>query len=91
MQREKIVICGCGVRGKNVNVLLAKENVLCMCDQNKELFGKIIGSRRVVSYEEATNKFPDAMFVIANRFHSEEVIKRLELLGIKKEKMVLYD
>lgn len=88
---KKIVICGCGVRGKNVNVLLAKENVLCMCDQNKELFGKIIGCRRVVSYEEATNKFPDAMFVIANRFHSEEVIKRLELLGIKKEKMVLYD
>ena len=88
---KQIVICGCGVRGKNVNVLLEKENVLCMCDENPDLLGTFIGNRKVISYDDAVNRFPDSMFVVANRFYSKEVVKKLEILGIKREKMVLYD
>ena len=88
---KRIVICGCGVRGKNVNVLLEKENVLCMCDENPDLLGTFIGNRKVISYDDAVNRFPDSMFVVANRFYSKEVVKKLEILGIKREKMVLYD
>lgn len=88
---KNIVICGCGIRGKTVNNLLINEHVLCMCDANQELWGQNIEGRIVMSYIEASHRFPDAIYIVANKLHGNEIACELNQLGIKKENMILYD
>lgn len=87
---QQVVICGCGIRGKAVNDLLSNEEVVCMCDSNKELHGTKIRGRIVMSYEEATKKFSEAIYVVANKGNYKEIIEKIESMGIIKERIVLY-
>lgn len=85
---RQIVIFGCGVQGRGLFDYLksvgADNQVLCFTDNAEELWGTELRGHFILSPMEAIEKYPDLLYVIANKYHGEEINRQLQRLGIKK-------
>lgn len=84
----QIVIFGCGVRGRGIFDYLKSvgvdNQVLCFTDNAEELWGTELRGHIILSPAETIEKYPDLLYVIANRYHGEEINRQLKRLGIKE-------
>ena len=83
---QGIVVFGCGQRGKAVLEYLgfAELPVCCMADNAEELWGTVKWGQVVLSPDQAVERYPDACYIVANKYHSDDILRQLSGYGIKK-------
>ena len=85
---RQIVIFGCGVRGRSIFDYLksvgADNQVLCFTDNAEEIWGTELRGHIILSPMETIEKYPDLLYVIANKYHGEEINRQLTRLSIKE-------
>ena len=91
---KPVVIFGAGQKGKYFCRILkdlgrsfrdGRLEVTCFCDNAPELEGKIIMGKPVLSVEQAVERFPEAIFAVANVQNSKDMVKQLKTYGIREE------
>lgn len=92
MNEREVLIFGCGKRGQRVYHLLysLKKRIQGFCDNSLELQGKFYNDLPIYSAKEAAFKFPQALYLIANKMSAEEIKAQLSELGIKEEKIHIF-
>lgn len=66
------------------------DNVEAFCDSNASSDEKMLHERSVLLPETAVSRYPEAMYVIANKNSAEEMRTRLLQLGIHEKKILHY-
>lgn len=89
---HRVVIFGCGERGKILLRLLShrKDKILCCTDNAKSLWGTELEDCIIVSPQCAVNNYPEALYVVANKLHGEEIAAQLREMGIHKEMIYIF-
>lgn len=82
---DQIVVFGCGKRGKTVVRYLqsVKDKICCYVDNSQERWGTLMNDIMVLPPGEAIKKYPNALYIVANKFSSEEIKQQLLRYGIK--------
>lgn len=77
---ERIVIFGCGKRGSYMYKLLHSvwERVVCYTDNSEKLWGSVLNGVPIISPDEVVKAEPEALYIIANKYHAEEIRKQLK-------------
>lgn len=83
-RKERIVIFGCGVRGRYLLRMLQgmKDRITAITDNNQELWGTFVEGWEVCSPQELREENRRICVVIANKDHAEEIEKQLESMEI---------
>ena len=83
---DEIVIFGCGQRGRNVYRRLhsVQGRVICFADNGEGLWYTEVNGRTVLPPKEAVEKAPDALYIVANKLHGEDMVRQLEEMGVRK-------
>lgn len=83
---QGIVVFGCGQRGKAVLEYLgfAERQICCMTDNAEELWGTVKWGQAVLSPDQAVKRYPDACYIVANKYHSDDILRQLSGYGIQK-------
>lgn len=89
---DGIVIFGCGEYGKNVLEALDSTDmtVSAMTDNNSSLWGRTIGGFPVISPNDCVSHFRDGNFIVANKYHAEEIKEQLIKTGISGRQIVIW-
>lgn len=66
------------------------DNIVVLCDNNKEKWDGTYYGHKVVSPEEAVRRYPDAHYVIAKLNNQEEIINQLIDCGISEDRISIY-
>lgn len=88
---ENMVIFGAGQVGKRITGLMQQHanHVQVVCDNSSQLQGMKIEGVPVISVGAAVSRFPDAVYVIANRKNAEEMKSQLMRAGIEEKKIII--
>ncbi|GFI09499.1 hypothetical protein IMSAGC007_01962 [Lachnospiraceae bacterium] len=90
---EKVCIYGCGKIGKEAVRFLGKKSeidILFLCDKDRNIWGTY-ENFDVVSPKTLTSRITELDYVIIATSFFNEVIEELLLLGIKSEKLKIYE
>ena len=92
LKEDKIVIFGCGAYGKSVLKYLysAIEDICCFTDNKQELWNDTIEGHRILSPKDAVEQFPNALYIVANKLHAQDIIQQLQSMGIKRDMIYVY-
>lgn len=90
---NRIVIFGCGLYGEYAHLLTALKgfSVVACCDNSEKMWGKELNGVGIISPSEVIEKYPDALYVIANKNHRKEICKQLVDAGIAEKKITYYN
>lgn len=91
LKGQDIVIFGCGKWGRffhNLSICKDYGQVLAYCDNQCE--DGVVQGLAVMKPEAAVIRYPKAVFVIANKFHADEMRVQLGLLGIREDHILEY-
>lgn len=80
----KILIWGCGARGKDFYSRLSKDdkdNVIAFIDSNEKLVGSEYEGKRIISFEEYEKRYID-YFIVISPVRVKEIRRTLEEKGI---------
>lgn len=88
---KKVIIFGTGVYGRRAYKVLTDRavHVVCLCDNNDMITQ--FEDKRVFKPEYCVEKYPDAYYVIANKYHADDMMIQLEGLGVAPAMIVKYD
>lgn len=88
----RAVIFGCGAWGRGVLRLfrLREDKILCCTDNAEPLWGMELDGCKIVSPKQAVESYPDALFVVANKLHGEEIAAQLKGMGVRTEMIYIY-
>ncbi|MCI9658926.1 MAG: glycosyltransferase family 92 protein [Lachnospiraceae bacterium] len=88
---KEIVIFGAGALGMLVLdfFLLNRKRPVLIIDNNKDIYGKKKKGIKICSPAEGKEKYPKAIFVIANANHEKNMKKQLLKLGICENSIVV--
>lgn len=88
-----IVVFGCGQRGDAVLELLqpAGDRICCLTDNRDSLWNSVKCGYTVLPPEEAVGKYPDAVYVVANKFHTQDIVRQLSQMGIPGDRICVYE
>lgn len=93
MKGGTIVIFGAGnfgtYAGQYCKKIFPKAEIV-FCDNDKNRQSQTLDGCKILSPEEAAKKYPDAMYLIANDFHAQEMEKQLSLNGIGKHQISIF-
>lgn len=90
---RKVVVFGCGKWGKFLHALLVcrkPNSMVGYCDNLYNHSDALVQGERVLKPEEAVDKYPDAVYVIASKYHTDEMKEQLRLLGISEKNILQY-
>lgn len=87
-----IVLCGIGRYGQRVIDMLNCRGILpsLIADNDEKLIGKSFIGISIVKPLDAVSVYPDANYIVANRNHSEEIVRQLLELGIRKSQISVF-
>lgn len=91
---KKFVIVGDGQYGQYLLFLQKIIDVNCVlgiCDNSSEKQGKIHDGYEILPINLAVEKYSDAYFVIANKYHYEELQEQLVNIGVLSDKIIKYN
>ena len=91
--KEQIVIFGSGKAAKFALCLMRMnrlENIVAVCDNNEEKWGKSFYGHIILPPEEAVKNYPQAYYLVANKKCPAEILEQLGECGIKKEQTSAY-
>ena len=83
---SRIVIFGCGAYGLCVLETLYDNDLEAagFCDNNEKLWGTKKADVPVNSPEYMVSRYPDAVYIVANKKHADDIERELRKLNIKK-------
>jgi len=89
---QKIVVFGAGQIGKWVLELLhfEKRHIGCITDNDRNLWSTDLCGHKIYPPEKAVKKYSDALYVVANKFHAQEIKQQLKDLGIQEKRIYIY-
>lgn len=89
---QKIVVFGAGQIGRWILELLhfEKQCIGCITDNNRNLWSTDLCGHKIYPPEKAVEKYPDALYVVANKFHAQEIKQQLKDLGIQEKRIYIY-
>lgn len=91
--KSEIMIFGAGLLGrKTIKYLDQKgifKNIICIIDNSLEKRKKTVAGITIVSPQEAINKYPQALCIIANKRNWKEIEKQYISLGGKVENVLV--
>lgn len=90
---RETVIFGCGKLGTFLHLLILNneiENVIAFCDNNKSQKKELLYGLGVFTPSEAAARYPDAVYIIANKKYGSEMKRQLIGLGIDEKQIVQY-
>lgn len=92
LKEYKIVIFGCGVYGRTVRKYLYSlaERIYCMADNKQELWNTLVEGYEVLSPEDAARRYPEALYIVANKLYAKDIARQLQRIGIKKDMIYVY-
>lgn len=86
---QKVIIFGCGIRGKLVlNYLYSsnmEEKLYCFTDNAEKLWNTKLDKYQVLPPTEAVKRYPEALYIIANKNYGNEIFSQLSEYGIEKK------
>lgn len=93
VKNRKIVIFGCGARGKGVLKFLqaVKGQIYGFTDNNESLWNLSVEGLMVFPPEDMVRDCPDALYVVANKCHSDDITVQLGMLGVSEEQIYVFD
>ncbi len=85
-QASKVIIYGAGSYGSNLQYLLQSNNVLidAYVDGDEKKWNTKLNGISVLALEESKKKYPNALYLVANKNHSNEIEMTLKKAGIAK-------
>lgn len=88
---KETVIFGAGARGKAACQLLLQNRITvnAICDNNMSIWGTELYSKKVLSPKECVQQFKNSKFIVANKFHQDEIKNQLIDLGIEEKNIVM--
>lgn len=88
---EETVIFGAGIRGKATCELLLRNRIVikAICDNNMSIWGTELYGKPVCSPKECAQRFKTGKYIVANKFHKDEIKRQLMELGIEEKNIVL--
>ena len=89
---NRIVIFGAGIRGGHtLNFLLSRhKNVVAFCDNDKEKLTDKDVSMPILPLHVCIKEFPDAFYVVANKYYSDEIQQQLIDEGIVANRIKVF-
>ena len=87
---KEIVIVGAGSYGKLLYTKLQGngiENIVCFADNSSEYYMQGIFGEKVISVEDAVEKYANAYYVVTPKYHFMELIRQLINLGVSIEQI----
>ena len=90
---RQVIIFGCGKWGRFLHARLACEKSDCVVGYCDTLHGGKevqVQGKKVMKPEEAVYEYPEAVYVIANKYQADGMREKLCLLGIKEENILQY-
>lgn len=90
---SSVVIFGCGKIGKSLLKWFeyAEDKILCFTDNSETLWNSECNGYPVLSPKEAAEKYPQALFVVANKSGAEEIKGQLLGMGVAAERILVYN
>lgn len=87
-----LIVFGCGAWGRSLLKLLLhnEDMILCCTDNEGSLWGTEREGFKVVSPDVAVDKYPEALFVIANKLHADEIEIQLKEMGVQEARIYKY-
>lgn len=91
LEGKNLFIFGTGAYGKKVSDLLCKHgyDVFAYCDNNKDI-NEFMG-KKVFRPRQATVKYKDAVYIIANKLYGNDMKLQLETMGISFKNIKKYN
>lgn len=93
-ENQKIVVFGCGKRGKAVLDYLYSGNMekklYCLTDNSQDLWNMPLNGYQVLPPIEAVKTYEDAFYVIASKYHGDEIDNQLQKMGIKESNIYIF-
>ena len=92
LEAYRLVIFGCGAIGKRVwNDLYSMRNrICCFTDNDSTLWGTQRNGCIVLNPNEAVNRYPNALYIVANMSYASDIVQQLRLMGISEEMIIIY-
>lgn len=88
---QRLVIFGCGERGKAVFDYLCSGNMekqlYCFIDNSEKLWNLQLNGYQILPPAEAVRAYGDAFYIIASKYHGDEMDRQLWKLGIGQSKI----
>ena len=82
---KEIIIFGSGKLGEFAPVLLQLNGINTIkayCDNNSALWGKKLQGKLILSPKEAVRTYPQALYLVANKLHRQEIKQQLVNMGV---------
>ena len=92
-EAQKAVIFGCGNWGRFCHILLDKRKhgtVVAYCDNDAAKHQSMVQGIEVLELLQAVGKYPNAQYVIAGKYHTGEMRKQLNAIGIEDGQITEY-
>ena len=91
MENQKMIIFGCGKLGKYILEMLKefRNQIICLTDNSEKLWNTSIGSLEILSPDQVVQEYPDAVYIIANGLHYEEISNQLQTTGTEKANILI--
>lgn len=88
LKDNKAVVFGCGIKGKAVLSYLRslgmEEQLYCYTDNAEKLWNTKLDRYHILPPTEAVNRYPEALYIIANKNCGDEIFSQLSEYGIEK-------
>jgi len=93
LEKSQIVVCGAAGRGEGKKGIKYLEQLrdLILCDKKAEQEELYVDGVRVLSTQEAVNKYPRALYVIFSKINYNVMKNELIEMGICEQNIVLLD
>lgn len=87
------VIFGAGAKGMDILQWLCSNDIenIVLADNDSKLWGQDKAGILIVSPEECVQKNPDAVYIVANKMHSQEIKEQLLQLGVEDSRISIYN
>lgn len=89
---NKVVLFGCTLQEKSIHLYLdkkSKADIVAICDNDKNKWGKQIQGLQVISPEAATNQYKDAMYLILSTKYHTEIEAQLRKQGVASDNIAV--
>lgn len=92
-REEPIIVFGAGVRGRAVYSFFTNNgynNIKAFCDNGRGSIGEKVFGLDILNPQEATSRYPGALFIISSPAYETEIRNQLSEYGIQDDRVSLY-
>lgn len=74
-----------------MELLRFEENrICCLTDNSETLWNTVKQGHKILAPADAVIQYSDAFYIVANKFHAEEIVRQLRGLGIPEDRIYIF-